>query len=384
VQTNSWFASAIILFSFLISYSFIKYILFDFISDEILPRLWLIGSLIPLFIIAYIQNPNKNKGKNLNSIDWQRIRGKTVVLSIQLFLIYVFSIIVTEFGLANYNTFNNDVFIMTPILILFIICYVYFVDRRLLSPYDDYAYIADILNKRIEINKYKLKVFLLKTLVKIIFVPFMYSGIIGNLNILLSTNWDKDIASISLLLFNIGINLDMLIGVFGYIFSSAIIDNKIKDTDSNIIGWIFALLCYPPLVFIVRVVNNQSDNIIWSDIIPTNSHFFWIFAVVINLTWIIYWLATFEFGMTFSNLSWRRIINTGVYKYTKHPAYIAKNLYWWLYTLPFLGVSFLSFDWWKNVLGLVFVSLIYYGRAKSEERHLLKFKDYSHLTIKVL
>ena len=82
--------------------------------------------------------------------------------------------------------------------------------------------------------------------------------------------------------------------------------------------------------------------------------------------------------MTFSNLSYRRLINKGVYRYTKHPAYISKNIYWWLYTLPFMGVAFVSVEWWKNVLGLTFVSLIYYGRAKSEERHLMKFPEYRH------
>lgn len=98
--------------------------------------------------------------------------------------------------------------------------------------------------------------------------------------------------------------------------------------------------------------------------------------MVINLLWVVYWLATFEFGMTFSNLSWRGLINKGVYRYTKHPAYISKNLYWWLNTLPFCGVTLFSLAWWQNILGLTFVSLIYYGRAWSEEKHLNNFSDY--------
>lgn len=204
----------------------------------------------------------------------------------------------------------------------------------------------------------------------------MYSAILNNLAILLNTPWELNSNTISLLLFNFGISIDVLVGVFGYLFSSSIINNQIRDTDSNFLGWLFALLCYPPLLWIMKKVNSQQDSLIWSQIIPQDSILYWVFFIIINITWIIHWSATFEFGMTFSNLSYRRLIYKGVYSYTKHPAYISKNLYWWLYTLPFMGVVPMSLEWWKNILGLTFVSLIYYGRAKSEERHLMKFAEY--------
>lgn len=183
-------------------------------------------------------------------------------------------------------------------------------------------------------------------------------------------------ANINVILFNFGVSLDMLIGTFGYLFSLKLIDNDIKDIDSHSLGWILALICYPPIVWLVERVNRQQDSLLWTDFVAIDSMFYWLFFMVINATWVVYWLATFEFGMTFSNLSWRSLIDKGVYRYTKHPAYIAKNIYWWLYTLPFLGVSFLSVQWWENILGLTFVSLIYYGRAWSEERHLYKFCEY--------
>lgn len=83
-----------------------------------------------------------------------------------------------------------------------------------------------------------------------------------------------------------------------------------------------------------------------------------------------------SFGLRFSNLSWRGLVDSGPYRYTKHPAYISKNLYWWLHTVPFVGVSS-SLDLWRNILGLSFVSLVYYLRAKTEERHLMAFPEYA-------
>ena len=49
----------------------------------------------------------------------------------------------------------------------------------------------------------------------------------------------------------------------------------------------------------------------------------------------IYVWATIAFGARFSNLTHRGIITAGPYRFTKHPAYLAKNLSWWLITLPF-------------------------------------------------
>src|SRR5690606_33230096 len=81
------------------------------------------------------------------------------------------------------------------------------------------------------------------------------------------------------------------------------------------------------------------------------------------------------FGLRFSNLSWRGLVNTGPYRYTKHPAYLSKNIYWWLHTVPFVGVAS-NMDLLRNLLGLSFVSMVYYIRAKTEEHHLMAFPEY--------
>lgn len=376
-------ASTVLALSFLCGYLLFKYYFADYFSIESLTRIWLIICVAPLLILAYLQNPHKRSKQQLNSINNTRVKSKVLVVLLQLIAVYLYAFTITQVGFASYATFINDLFLFFPYLIILIIFYVHFVDRRLLEPDDEYAKIGKMLNREIPVDKKVLKHFILKTLVKAVFVPFMYTGFLGNLSLLLNTAWQFNADAISLLLFNFGISIDMLIGIFGYLFSSAIINNKIIDTESNLLGWVFALLCYPPLFWIMHKVNDQQDSLTWSDILPHDSLTFWIVFLVINLTWIVYWLATFEFGMTFSNLSYRRLIDKGVYRYTKHPAYISKNLYWWLYTLPFMGVAFISIEWWKNILGLIFVSLIYYGRAKSEERHLMKFAEYRAYSYKI-
>src|SRR3546814_15696650 len=54
----------------------------------------------------------------------------------------------------------------------------------------------------------------------------------------------------------------------------------------------------------------------------------WGIALVL-LTAVYSW-ATMAFGIRFSNLTHRGIITHGTYAFTRHPAYISKNMTWWI------------------------------------------------------
>ena len=59
----------------------------------------------------------------------------------------------------------------------------------------------------------------------------------------------------------------------------------------------------------------------------------------------------------------------GPYRWLKHPAYVAKNINWWLIYLPFLSSIGFTEGIRLSAL-LVGVNTIYYLRAKTEEAHL--------------
>lgn len=53
----------------------------------------------------------------------------------------------------------------------------------------------------------------------------------------------------------------------------------------------------------------------------------------------------------------------------KHPAYVSKNISWWLISVPFIAGA----GWFtalQSCLLLLCVNLVYFLRAKTEERHL--------------
>jgi protein-S-isoprenylcysteine O-methyltransferase Ste14 len=90
--------------------------------------------------------------------------------------------------------------------------------------------------------------------------------------------------------------------------------------------------------------------------------------VLVGLT-AVYASATVAFGLRFSNLTHRGILTHGPYAWSRHPAYLSKNLFWWISTVPILSTGSMV-DAARATILLGVVSGIYYWRAKTEERHL--------------
>ena len=95
----------------------------------------------------------------------------------------------------------------------------------------------------------------------------------------------------------------------------------------------------------------------------------------IIVLFLVYLAATFSLGFKASNLTNRGIVTKGPYAYIRHPAYISKNLVWWITLIPVMN--------WYFFWGMSFWSILYFFRAMTEERHLLMDPDYKEYCKKV-
>ncbi|MFM5913623.1 MAG: methyltransferase family protein, partial [Chakrabartia godavariana] len=169
--------------------------------------------------------------------------------------------------------------------------------------------------------------------------------------------------------------IDVAFATVGYLLTMKPLDAHIRTANPHMQGWVAALICYPPFVLMVEggVLYYQVGT--WGD----NSWHHWLDGspvllslwggVLVFLTTAYAW-ATVAFGLRFSNLTHRGVITNGPYAFTKHPAYLAKNSYWWLATLPFLVTTDNMVDVVRNTVTLALVSAVYYWRARTEEKHL--------------
>ncbi|GMV83037.1 MAG: hypothetical protein AMXMBFR7_42210 [Planctomycetota bacterium] len=170
--------------------------------------------------------------------------------------------------------------------------------------------------------------------------------------------------------------IDLTVGVIGYLTAMRLLDTQTTSAEPTLMGWVVALLCYPPINAGVTSVyfgygSNEGwihyfiDQPVWS----LMANFMSLFLMAI------YVWATYAFGLRFSNLTNRGIILTGPYKYIRHPAYISKNGAWWFEALPFCA----SPDWFTRCvwcLHLLAINILYGLRAYTEERHLMREEHY--------
>jgi protein-S-isoprenylcysteine O-methyltransferase Ste14 len=178
-------------------------------------------------------------------------------------------------------------------------------------------------------------------------------------------------------LFNLCYTIDLLFCVVGYLFTLRLFDSHIRSTEPTAWGWLVAIMCYQPFWGAVtgQLYLHYEDGIFWDNWLPDWPALRFAWAGAILLLSFIYCLATVSFGLRFSNLTYRGIITSGPYRFSKHPAYISKNLSWWLIYVPWVSHHG-GLESFRNCLLLGLNSLIYFLRARTEERHLSQDPDY--------
>ncbi|MBT4539290.1 hypothetical protein HOI26_05910 [Candidatus Woesearchaeota archaeon] len=206
--------------------------------------------------------------------------------------------------------------------------------------------------------------------VKLFFLPLMINFFIGNFKHLgyILNNQFMLYPFVLTLIFT----LDTLIFTFGYAIEFKPLKNVVKSVEPTFFGWFVALISYPPFNSIT------GSRIPWG----ANDHvFFWtstgttIFHIIIILLLGVYLWATFALGPKASNLTNRGIVTKFPYSIVRHPAYICKNLVWWITLIPVMS--------WQFALGMGFWSMIYFFRAFTEERHLSQDEEYKKYKKKV-
>ncbi len=198
--------------------------------------------------------------------------------------------------------------------------------------------------------------------VKFFYIPLMVNFVFQNSHDLLSAFTHFSLFSFLLMLF---FTVDTFIFAFGYLVESVRLKNVVKSVEPTLFGWVVALICYPPFNgFVGRYVPWGANDyaLFWS------SGWTMVFRVVIIALFLIYVCASIALGFKASNLTNRGIVTRFPYSVVRHPAYVSKNLVWWITLLPVINIWF--------TLGMLFWTVIYVLRALTEERHLLSDPDY--------
>ncbi|HWV13366.1 MAG TPA: protein-S-isoprenylcysteine methyltransferase [Sphingobium sp.] len=278
---------------------------------------------------------------------------------------------------GNYH-YSMDLFMdVAPWLLLFSVPYVAWLDRRLVEPRDaTYAFgqwvvggaagkpdMAQVANHA---RAWTVKGF---------FLAFMLSIVPGNFASIVDWRLDHAFANpVNLAAFLIAVMfmIDVCMATVGYLLTMKPLDSHIRSANPLLAGWVAALICYPPFVLMGGggPLDYHAGGAEWD--VWTQGHWVlqWLLGGWLVLLTAIYAWATMVFGIRFSNLTHRGILTHGPYRWTRHPAYLSKNLFWWFSALPFLTVSGSLTDMVRNCAMLAITNAVYYWRALTEEAHL--------------
>jgi protein-S-isoprenylcysteine O-methyltransferase Ste14 len=279
---------------------------------------------------------------------------------------------------ANPYLFSMQLFAVAVVpMVVLSVPYVLWIDRRLKDPRDGAWHFGQwLIGRTDEVDREVIYDFLRSWAIKGFFLAFMMAGLPGNWEHTISASADAILASpgqLAMWLIGIMFTIDMSLASVGYILTFKVLDAHIRSANPYAAAWMAALICYPPFILMSGALDyfpatHGPDG--WSVWLRD-----WPVLLALNGAWLvfltgIYAWATVAFGMRFSNLTHRGILTHGPYAWSKHPAYLSKNLFWWCAVLPFFVTNGNLVDAVRNTALLAVVSGIYYWRARTEEKHL--------------
>lgn len=260
-----------------------------------------------------------------------------------------------------------------PVWLLLALPYFYLVDRHMSKPQDGYWHVGKFIFLRWrEIDWRVMGQHLLGWLIKGFFLPLMFTYMCNDLNRMVEFDFDGlnafehwfDFLQ-SLFYF-----IDVGMVAMGYLVSLRLTDTHLRSAEPTMLGWMVALLCYEPFFSLFgRQYLSYETGYQWGAWLWDTPVIYGIWGTVILLLTAIYVWATVIFGARFSNLTHRGIITNGPYRWTKHPAYLSKNLSWWMISIPFMALGSADVAL-RHCLLLLALNGIYLLRAKTEEWHL--------------
>jgi isoprenylcysteine carboxyl methyltransferase (ICMT) family protein YpbQ len=312
--------------------------------------------------------------------DYGRVATKLLGLAVTVGLVALGYWTFSEYHGSFYDPFYNALRRIALPLVVATPAYMILVDGVMIEPRDSYWQLGRALLGRTQDAKgFVLANHFRTWLVKAFFLPLMLVWMHGESRTLIrfdfaSMSWSN--LRLYDFMYSLIFGVDLILATIGYVLSFRVIDTHVRTAEPTMTGWVVALFCYQPFygLFESQFVRYSSDFAFGTWLAPwTTLRWVWAGAIVALIS--IYTLATVAFGVRFSNLTHRGILTNGPYRFTKHPAYVTKNLSWWLISIPFIPHTG-ALEAIRHSICLGCINTIYFLRARTEERHLSRDPTY--------
>jgi hypothetical protein len=322
--------------------------------------------------------PTEFAPTRLRETDYVRVRYRLIGFLATLGLVALAYWLFPEYHGSFYDPYWHLLETLAPLLV-FVPFYFIWADARVRDPEDEYVAFGKLLaGRRADVDGAVIRRHLLAWTVKAFFLPLMavylHDQVRGLEQLYARGGWAALYHFDGL--FNFSYTTDLLFCVIGYLATVRLFDSHIRSVEPTMLGWVVALICYQPFYSVIgQFYLHYDGNVDWSGWLAPTPVLRDLWGMLIVALSIFYGLATAAFGLRFSNLTHRGILTNGPYRLTKHPAYVSKNLSWWLISVPFV----VSGDWPTTIRHcalLLLLNTVYFLRARTEEWHLSRDPNY--------
>ena len=340
------------------------------------------GTVLPILLTDLLwRMPGREPSAGLTAsrpVNAKRVAIKSIgmvaTLGIFALLYWLFPIYREPFYLPYWELLRW----LLPAMLIATPFYFAWCDARLTSPEDGYYHLGCAVLMRRNLHIRPIGIHLRNWLVKAFFLPLMLVYLMQNINMFAQLPHVD--ASKPMQLYS-GVNnllylIDLLFACTGYIMTLRIVNAHIRSSEPTMLGWVAAVACYTPFwstLFYTQYFAYDNDGD-FQRLLTDAPGLQWMIGVTVLILIAIYSSATIALGYRFSNLTYRGLVTNGPYRFCKHPAYVAKNISWWLISLPFIALD--ADTAIRNCLLLLGVNTLYFIRARTEERHLSNYPEY--------
>ncbi len=352
---------------------------FELSSEAGIVALCLAGTAFPLvvlsvFVLKVYRRPSTGIcEETLRSLDWLRVGTKLLGLVAVLIPFGVVYWLIPEYSRPFYApVWEIATWVACPAGVVAVL-YFAWMDQRIVNPHDMYWQLGRfVLARQPSVDRADLWQFALGWIVKGFFLPLMLAGAAHFLPVFVREGFG--FGSFALLYTSVVVflySLDVTYGALGYLLTFRALDAHIRSVEPTGLGWMSAIVCYVPFsTFVWGTFLKYKGSIEWNEWLAGLPLLYMTWGCAILFLLVLYVWATVSFGCRFSNLTNRGIITDGPYRLFRHPAYLAKNVAWWMMYIPFAA----HLDWQSALKGCIclgLTNLIYVVRARTEERHLM-------------
>ncbi len=279
-----------------------------------------------------------------------------------------------EYQGTFYRPFWQMIVNYMPFIVLLTVPYFVFVDARMREPHDAYWQLgAAILGRRGAVRRADMIEHVRLWMIKGFFIPLFFVYLtqsIGEMDRAGAALERANFEAVYVFAWNLIALIDLAFATGALILTLRLIDGHARATDGTALGWIACLACFQPAwAFLYTRFLAYEGNMAWGQWLGGSPALYTIWGSAILVLTLIFLWSTIVFGFRFSQLAHRGIVTNGPYRYTKHPAYLVKNISWWLISIPWLPTLGAA-EMVRNCALLLIVNYIHVLRARAEERLL--------------